>query len=462
MIKNRFYTYLKNINNQIKNKYSYIIFGLIFYFSFLILGHFTHGSSDAIARIELTRSLLIDGDVITAKYGAIKYSPLQSVLMIPAYASGYFLGIFSGQEDIVSQNIAYRFTAFFFNPVICSFIATIFFYFLKDFKIDLTIRILSTFLLIFGSLLFPYVRIMFSEPLSALLILLSLFYAYRSLFRDFRNNNRINFLFLGLLFLNNPIYVFYNISMFGALCFWALKNNLGRMERKKLCYDFLFISFIAGSTFLFYNYLRFGSIFLTGYSGEKFDNPIFIGMYGLLFSIGRGLIFYSPLTIICITYFIFKLQTIDREFRFIYGFLIILFIFFLLIYSKWGSWEGGWCWGPRFLLPFIPVLHLIFPIIAQSVKYNKDMLITYLFLAICVYAVGINGYEFLGIWQKFQGATFNSGETPYWYSVFNPKFSFLFNNWEMGLGTKRLVQFLLSVLTCNYLLLVVFKKHYKV
>jgi hypothetical protein len=27
-----------------------------------------------------------------------------------------------------------------------------------------------------------------------------------------------------------------------------------------------------------------------------------------------------------------------------------------LAHAKWYRWEGGWCWGPRFLIPVIPLL----------------------------------------------------------------------------------------------------------
>lgn len=30
----------------------------------------------------------------------------------------------------------------------------------------------------------------------------------------------------------------------------------------------------------------------------------------------------------------------------------------LALYSRWHLWEGGWCWGPRFLVPVIPLLAL--------------------------------------------------------------------------------------------------------
>jgi hypothetical protein len=38
--------------------------------------------------------------------------------------------------------------------------------------------------------------------------------------------------------------------------------------------------------------------------------------------------------------------------------LLIMSISFtyLFIYAIWGDWAGGWCWGPRYLLPALPGL----------------------------------------------------------------------------------------------------------
>lgn len=437
------------------------ILGGIFYLSFLLLGHFTHGTIDAIQRIELTRSILFEGDVVTPEYGPINYSPLQSIVMIPPYLLGYSIGKLSGQPEEKRRNTAYRFCAFLFNPIICSLMAVLFFEFLRELKFDPSTSLLSTFMLVFGTLLFPYIRIMFSEPLNSLLILSSLFLFYKSLSKDFIKNNRLNLLLLGLLFLNNPVFIVYYFLMFGFVFWKAFKLDIPGLEKKKLVIDFLAILSSVAAIYCFYNYLRYGNPFSVGYAGIGFINPLFVGIYGLLFSIGRGLVFYSPLTIICIVFFILRVDKLESRLRYLFGFLLLSFFVYLMIYSKWQSWEGGWCWGPRFLLPFIPSLHLLFPFLLQSIKRGEaNKLSGFLFLVIVAGAVSINGYEYLGIWQHYQGAEFGAGDTPYWYGVFNPHYSFLFNNWEWDMGWKRLTQFIFSVSLCYYLTMVWFKKRF--
>lgn len=39
-------------------------------------------------------------------------------------------------------------------------------------------------------------------------------------------------------------------------------------------------------------------------------------------------------------------------------YLILFFITNLVVYSSWWAWGGGWAWGPRFLIPFVPILIL--------------------------------------------------------------------------------------------------------
>ncbi|MBI4673546.1 MAG: glycosyltransferase family 39 protein [Chloroflexi bacterium] len=47
---------------------------------------------------------------------------------------------------------------------------------------------------------------------------------------------------------------------------------------------------------LFYNAVRFGNVFTTGYrADETFNNNILLGAYGLLFSPGKGLFVYAPI-----------------------------------------------------------------------------------------------------------------------------------------------------------------------
>lgn len=105
---------------------------------------------------------------------------------------------------------------------------------------------------------------------------------------------------------------------------------------------------------LAYNQVRFGSPLETGYGqhAAAFDVPIWRGLSGLLISPGRGLLFYAPAVILG-TLSLGRLR--DRRVAALAGMALATL---LLLYGRWHWWEGGWCWGPRFLVPVLPVLLL--------------------------------------------------------------------------------------------------------
>lgn len=98
---------------------------------------------------------------------------------------------------------------------------------------------------------------------------------------------------------------------------------------------------------LAYNHFRFGSVFTDGHSQ---DPAIAVDMYsrgipGLLFSPGKGLFWYAPLTILAIFH--------CGDWRFWSP-----FAFSLVLHGFLHDWTGGTGWGPRFLFPVLPVLFM--------------------------------------------------------------------------------------------------------
>lgn len=105
---------------------------------------------------------------------------------------------------------------------------------------------------------------------------------------------------------------------------------------------------------LAYNWARFGSAFETGYGSEagEWTTPPLQGALGLLVSPGRGLLVYTPVVLLGLS----TLPRLLRRSTLVGGVAALSLPLLIALYCRWWMWEGGWCWGPRFLLPAIPFL----------------------------------------------------------------------------------------------------------
>jgi|GEM_PF-3329738 len=425
-----------------------LILGLIFYFSIIALGHLTHGTMDAVQRIHMTESIVLKQSVVTDEFGPIKYGPLQSIIMVPPYVAGYTLGKMIGYNSDEARTVGYRFCAFTITPIAVVLICLIYLKLLMTFKLDLKISLLSTFLLFFGTLLLPYSKLMFTEPVNALFFILIIFFIEKYL-NEYKTNQLILiFIFAGCLTLNNLIFAAQFLFVLGFLGYLCYKQNrLGEIWKQIGIAGLIFI--IVSAIWFSYNFLRYGSWVDAGYQGEWFLHSVFYGLYGFLFSIGRGLIFYSPLTVLSLLTFLFVYPKLNDLFKKLLFFSVFSFVFYLLLYSKWHSFEGGWCWGPRFLIPFIPILHLAIPVLLQKFKQLNPL--TKICIAILVlFSIMVNSFEYINVWGIHAGATFTDGKTPYWYTIFHPYYSPLFNSWDAKIVLKRLAQFIPVGLVCYY------------
>ena len=111
-------------------------------------------------------------------------------------------------------------------------------------------------------------------------------------------------------------------------------------------------------------WLRRGSPFTTGYeddhgvktlmpySGrEGFSYPFVLGLLSILFSFGRGLVFFMPGLLLWLGERTRRLVP-NRE---LVTYLLLFVAGLVLVYAKWWAWYGGESWGPRyFVLAAVP------------------------------------------------------------------------------------------------------------
>jgi hypothetical protein len=104
------------------------------------------------------------------------------------------------------------------------------------------------------------------------------------------------------------------------------------------------------------NASRYGRFTATGYEWQKgrYDLPLYVGAYGLLFSAGKSLFLYSPPLVLALAGW--------RAFRQRAGWLgtlpLALLVSFVLVYGQFTIWSGDGAWGPRYLVPLVGPLAL--------------------------------------------------------------------------------------------------------
>jgi len=112
---------------------------------------------------------------------------------------------------------------------------------------------------------------------------------------------------------------------------------------------FVSIAAIAG-----YNWMCFGTILETGYADQAhaFDTPLYVGLYGLLFSSGKSLFLYAPILLASVVGW-FRLRRQRPATAWPIAALVIVYVVF---YARYDWWYGGGPWRPRFIAVILPFL----------------------------------------------------------------------------------------------------------
>lgn len=91
--------------------------------------------------------------------------------------------------------------------------------------------------------------------------------------------------------------------------------------------------------------------------------PIYVGLYGLLVSPGKGFFWYSPVALLAL----FGLRDADRRYPAEMRAIGVTTVVWLIVLALYYDWWGGLGWGPRFMAGLVPLLALPLAVVFERV-----------------------------------------------------------------------------------------------
>lgn len=305
------------------------------------------------------------GNLATSKSGKkfSVYNPGQILLFTPIY---FLTHLF--EKDIGDAYYSAAFLASFFGYLIYGIIIITFWKFGSKLNIPERKRFLVTILFAFTSYCFAHAQDSYEHIYEALFLFLTVFLLVSKTTSQKMVILAGISLGFGLLFRTSIIL--------------ALPGIFLVVNKRKSIILFLSTLLPFFLILLYYNYVRFGDAFENGYAiawlnafGKTPENSFNLlsiprNVAGLLFSFGKGLFFFSPSLIL--TFWGFK-QCWKSQERLFAGIALICIVY-VSFYAANFAWHGSaWNWGPRYIVPIVPLLYLILFYIPNA---KKKLMIT--------------------------------------------------------------------------------------
>jgi len=185
---------------------------------------------------------------------------------------------------------------------------------------------------------------------------------------------------------------------------------------------------------------------LLPYSGlPGFSYPTFFGVLSLLFSFGKGLLFFAPGLFLTFGRGLEALRSVSQ--------VLILWMLYLagmvLVYASWWAWYGGFAWGPRFLtFASLPASLLLAAQVRRPPRWLLAATVVLAALLLSLW-VGIHGQTFCLFAQTTCTANHYYLESFCWYI---PEFSVLWTpfvfNGRLSWADYILIAYALGVTGC--------------
>jgi hypothetical protein len=163
----------------------------------------------------------------------------------------------------------------------------------------------------------------------------------------------------------------------------------------------LLVPFVAAALIMGEAWIRRGGPLTTGYEGDRgmptvlpysgepgFSYPIVLGLLSILFSLGRGLVFFTPGLLLWLSA---RTRRLLKQYGYPVGLMLLVVSGLVLVYAKWWAWYGGVAWGPRFFVfAAVPASVLLAVRLAHARDLRLGNALTLLVLTLSAW-VGLSG-----------------------------------------------------------------------
>ncbi len=281
------------------------------------------------------------------------------LVIAPFYGLGKLVGNSPGiparSRDLIHYMAAIGSSSFFAALLVCLFHLV-----LSRLGVSPRISFAASLVLAFATPVWPYTGTLFSEIWTALLLLTALVALERVTRQEQGEILPVVLcgVCLGLALMTRPNHA-------AAFPVFGLALLLGPGSTTRRAQRFLLLGAIGtlflGTTMLL-NYLEFDDPFQRGIpdwveGGKVITDfliltPLHLGLYGNLFSPGKSVLLLAPPLLLALL----GLRLLWRQRRPIAIACGGCSLTYILIVSRHSQWEGGYAWGPRYLLPVLPLL----------------------------------------------------------------------------------------------------------
>jgi hypothetical protein len=190
---------------------------------------------------------------------------------------------------------------------------------------------------VLGTYALPYGKDFFAEPLTALFVTFALE-------RAIARRPMAAGAFLGAACLTRP-QNFILVPLLVPVVVWKQGARAGLRSLTPVL--------AAGVVQALLNVARFGSPMDFGYGGETFSNNLFSGLSNLLLAPSKSVVLFAPIVLLLPPALLLLWRRQRDACILLAGNLLIT----VAMTATWDSWQGGWSWGPRLLLPgLLPAL----------------------------------------------------------------------------------------------------------